>query len=83
MNIIKKINKFLSVSLALTNFMFQYDKSFVYAMKPVKLGDVQGKEISKVRNLLYSNIKAKVILKNLKIINSIADNIINSAGFIN
>lgn len=45
----KKINKFLSSAMVLTNLMFQCTNSLGFAVEPVKLEDVQGKEISKVR----------------------------------
>ena len=45
----KKINKFLSSAMVLTNLMFQCTNSLGFAVGPVELKDVQGKEISKVR----------------------------------
>ena len=45
----KKINKFLASAMVLTNLMFQCSNSLGFAGDPVKLQDVQGKEIGKVR----------------------------------
>ena len=45
----KKMNKFLASAMVLTNLMFQGGNSLGFAVDPVKLEDVQGKEISKVR----------------------------------
>lgn len=47
--IMKKMNKFLASAMVLTNLMFQGGNSLGFAVDPVKLEDVQGKEISKVR----------------------------------
>lgn len=43
------MNKFLASAMVLTNLMFQGGNSLGFAVGPVKLEDVQGKEISKVR----------------------------------
>lgn len=45
----KKINKFLASAMVLTNLMFQGGNSLGFAVDPVKLEDVQEKEIGKVR----------------------------------
>lgn len=45
----KKINKFLSSAIVLTNLTFQCGNSLGFAIDPVKLEDVQSEEISKVR----------------------------------
>lgn len=45
----RKINKVLATILASITLCLNYTKIIIYSMKPVSLGDVQGKEIGKIR----------------------------------
>lgn len=45
----RKINKVLATVLASMTLCLNYTKTIIYSMKPVSLGDVQGKEIGKIR----------------------------------
>ena len=50
MNIIKKMSKFLSLTISFASLFNQIDKSFVYAMKPVTISDIiKTEQINKIR----------------------------------
>lgn len=61
MNINKKINKFLAISLALTNLAFQCDKSSIYAMKPNSLNCIRRNEISAIKREFSSDDRSESI----------------------